>query len=379
MRPLRAARRARAAWLLFALCLLLPLAATADRSADVIAQAREASSDGRRDEGIALLEAHLATSPRDVDARLVYGLMLSWGARYDEARQELQQVLDQAPGYAEARVALMNVEWWSGRDAEARAHARAILSEEVGNPEARRVNERLTTRPWSVKTSYTLDWFDGDRDPWHENALSVGRETPYGSIILRSSHAERFDTSDELIELETYPSFRPGTYGYLAVGAGTRHELYPRWRLGTDLYQSLGWGFEASLGYRRLQFSDGTDIYVGTLTKYLGSWMLTGRVNYVPDGGSRDSTSYYAILRRYFGEAGTSYVGLSYGHGLSRAEVRNTGDLTQLDSDSLGLELDWALYGQLRLGLGVSSSREERAGADALWQHSFSTSLGVRF
>jgi len=57
-----------------------------------------------------LLEAHLAQAPEDVDARLLYGLVLSWEKRYDAARPVLQQVLTRAPEYTDARVALMNVE-----------------------------------------------------------------------------------------------------------------------------------------------------------------------------------------------------------------------------------------------------------------------------
>src|SRR5689334_8877694 len=78
---------------------------------DVIPRARAAASAGRRAEGIALLEQHLASSPRDVDARLVYGLILSWDGQYDRARTALSDVLAQAPDYLDARVALMNVEW----------------------------------------------------------------------------------------------------------------------------------------------------------------------------------------------------------------------------------------------------------------------------
>ena len=48
------------------------------------------------------------------------------------------------------------------------------------------------------------------------------RRTPVGSLILRGSHAERFRTDDQLIELEMYPRFRPGTYAYVAVGAGVQ-------------------------------------------------------------------------------------------------------------------------------------------------------------
>ena len=84
-------------------------------------RARAAAAEDRRADGIALLEQHLAASPRDVDARLVYGLILSWDGQYDRARTAFQDVLAQTPGYFDARLALMNVEWWSGRTDEARA------------------------------------------------------------------------------------------------------------------------------------------------------------------------------------------------------------------------------------------------------------------
>ena len=61
-----------------------------------------------------MLESHLANSPRDVDARLLYGVVLSWDGRYDDAGRELRRVLDQTPTYNDARVALANMAWWTG-------------------------------------------------------------------------------------------------------------------------------------------------------------------------------------------------------------------------------------------------------------------------
>jgi YaiO family outer membrane protein len=361
-------------------CLLLASVPAAADSEDVIARARAASSEGRRAEGLALLETHLAHTPRDVDARLVYGLLLSWDARYDDARRELERVLEQAPGYVDARVALMNVEWWSGRSDAARTQAREILASHTGHPQASLVEQRLgSERPWTATAGYTWDWFDGERAPWHETAFAIARETSQGSVILRGSHAERFRLSDQLVEIEAYPRFRAGTYAYVGLGVATKADLYPDYRLGVDLYQSLAWGFEASAGYRRLAFSDPVDIYAGSLTKYWRNWMLTGRVYHVPSGGGEDSTSYYGSVRRYFGETGTSFVGLTYGHGLSREEARNASDLIQLDSDSLRAELDIELMSRLRLTLAASSSRQERAAQGALWQHTFGSSLGVSF
>ena len=163
------------------------------------------------------------------------------------------------------------------------------------------------------------------------------------------------------------------------MGVATRADLYPVYRVGLDLYQSLVWGLEASAGYRRLGFDDAVDIYVGSLTKYYGNWMFTARVSHVPDEGPLDSTSYFGIVRRYFGEAGTSFVGLRYGHGLSREEIRNVADLVTLDSDSLTAEIDVELARRWRLALSTGFSRQERATRGELWQLTLGSSLGFRF
>jgi YaiO family outer membrane protein len=176
-----------------------------------------------------------------------------------------------------------------------------------------------------------------------------------------------------------YPRFRAGTYAYVGVGVATQADLYPTYRIGFDLYQSLPWAFEVSAGYRRLEFSNPTDIVVGSISKYLGNWMLTARVYHVPAPGGTDSTSYFGSVRRYFGEAGTSFVGLRYGHGLAREEVRNASDLVSLDSDSLTVQIDTELWRRFRLAFSTGFSHQERANRAALWQLTFGTSLGIRF
>ncbi len=138
---------------------LLFLAGSASAQDDLIARARAANSSGQRPQALAMLQGHLSSTPRDVDARLVYGLMLSWDGRYDEARSEFQRVLTQTPEYKDAQVALMNVEWWSGRTAEAAYLATQILTTDPGNPQARLMRERLDarTRPWNVSTDNSVD------------------------------------------------------------------------------------------------------------------------------------------------------------------------------------------------------------------------------
>lgn len=344
---------------------------------DVIARARAAS----RPAGITILETHLVTSPRDVDARLVYGLLLSWEGRYDEARRELTQVLAQAPNYLDAQVALMNVELWSDHRKEARVLVNAILSKDAGNTQARRAQQQLDakTRPWSAGVSTTRDTFSDDREPWLETAVTVGRETRAGSLLIRGSQAERFGRDDRQYEVEFYPRFRPGTSGFIEFGVGDTKSLYPTNRMSVDLYQDLGHGFEASGGYRRLQFTTTTHIFVGTLSKYAGNWMLTAKLLHVPDADLGSTQSYTAQARRYFGTEGTSFAGVAYSHGFSREEPRGSGDLLRLGADTFRAQLQADVSPMVRLSASLGHSRQERPAQSALGQNTLSAGITFRF
>ena len=345
---------------------------------DILSRARSAPT---RTDGIALLAAHLAEQPRDVDARLLYALMLSWDGSYDAARREFQRVLEQSPTYLDARVGLMNVEWWSGRKAAAREQVDLILQREPGHPQARLMRQRLdaANRPWEATTAFSVDHFNDGRRDWHEQQVSMSRKTAIGSVIGRARRAHRFSSTDQQFEVDFYPSLRPGTYGFVSVGVSPDHLLYPSVRYAFDLYQSVGHGFEVSGGYRRLEFTDATSIYVGTVTKYVGNWMLTGKVYRVPAPGILDSTSGHAVVRRYFGREGTSFVGFGYSQGLSREEVRGIGDLIALDSQTVRGQIDTLVTSRLRLQVEASSSRQERTSGRALWQTSVSSGFSVRF
>jgi YaiO family outer membrane protein len=364
----------------FALSLLLCCAlgvAPAMAQDTVIERARSAP----RAEGITILANHLATTPNDVDARLVYGLMLSWDGRYDEARRELTQVLTQAPGYLDAQVALMNVELWSDHRDAARTLVNAVLEKDAGNTQARRAQQLLDakTRPWSAGVGYTRDTFGEDRAPWDETSVTLGRETPAGSLLVRGSQADRFGLRDRQYELEFYPSIRPGTYGFVGIGAGDTKDLYPSHRVSVDLYQTLGHGFEASAGFRRLQFSTTTDIYVGTFSKYAGNWLLTGKVFHVPDSTLGSTQSYHAQARRCFGVEGTSFIGIGYSHGFSREEPRGSGDLLRLNADTVRGQLQADVSPFMRLSASFSYSRQQRSSQTALRQNTLGAGITFRF
>ena len=250
-----------------------------------------------------------------------------------------------------------------------------------GHVHARALKKRLDAvlRPWSLTLGYSGDRFSDSRTPWSEQAVSLSRQTTVGSVIGRVSRARRFGLSDRLFEIEAYPTLRPGTNAYVSFGVAEDDTLFPNYRMATDLYQSLGHGYEASVGFRRLGFTTTTDIYVATLTKYVGNWMLTAKAFTVPDfEGPEDSISYHGVARRYVRGDGESFVGVGYSRGYSREELADRAELLQLGADTFRANTE-ILIGRFIVAASGSTSRQERAGRSTLWQHSLGASLTVQF
>jgi hypothetical protein len=142
----------------------------------------------------------------------------------------------------DALAALVNVELWSNHPSRAEElarrrlrvtpydaarliqHARALfaldraregrkqlnraLAMEPANEDARRLQRSLgADLHWSATGTVTTERFNADRTPWCESSVQLGRETPAGPVIVR------------------------------------------------DLFQSVGGGFELSVGVRRMTFA----------------------------------------------------------------------------------------------------------------------------
>jgi YaiO family outer membrane protein len=379
-----------------------------------VAEARRLALDGRRAEAILLLDRYLQDSPGDTEARTLLGTVLSWERRYDEARRHLQQVLAERPGHGDALPALINVELWSGhperaealsreaasRDAppdfrvslgraralaalgrtdEARDLLGRIVRADAGQDEARRLLSTLAGSGlrWQLTTTHLHDRFGDDRTSWDEVQVALERRTAVGPFVVRAARAARFGLTDTQVEVDAYPQFRAGTYVYVNAGVAPAETLYPGYRVGFEVYQSLGRGFEASAGFRRLGFARATAIYGGTLTKYRGDWMVTGRLD-VARGAGSGAISAHATLRRFFGPTGRSHVSLRYGHGRTREDVRSIGD-TLLDADTVAGEVTTQVGGRLEWSAEAGVSAGERRPGVRLRQYSFRAGFGWRF
>ena len=384
---------------------------------DPVARARQLAYSGKehREEALAILKTHLEKEADDSDARVLYGLVLSWQGRYDEARVQLRQVLAGNPTHADALPALINVEFWSGhpenaeqltrdalaikpddiqllllraralrklnRNREARAVLDRVLALDNHNQNARQMRREITVSTLGKEflVSHTYDWFSDGRSGQHETTVSLKDSTPYGSVIGRINRADRFDTTDYQGEMDFYPHFRSGTYGYLNVGYSPRGSLYPSYRIGGDLYQSLPHGFEISGGYRRLAFTTGVDIYTFSLAKYFHNWLFTGRGFVVPGDPGASGTALFSA-RYFLGTEGLhDYVEIRYSHGASPALAQTTQDIEVLADSRYGVVFDKALGTRWAGTFSGNIGQSQRIGLSHLLQYEAQLGLYFRF
>jgi YaiO family outer membrane protein len=256
---------------------------------------------------------------------------------------------------------------------------RNILDMEPSNEEAlsldRTIKEEL--QQWSTSFSHTSDWFKGGIGAWNEYDVTLKRATYLGSVSATFSRADRFGLHSNFSEVTWYPRIRSGTYGYVGFGWSSDGTLFPYYRLGAEIFQTLPHGMEVSGGYRRFGFSSATDMYTGSLGKYYSNWLFTGRFFLTPDAlGATHSESITA--RRYFGDRG-DYIGLRVGTGPSPFDPRSSYDLQNLSASSGYIDMQktfgrhWVWTGLF--GVAVEE-RPYRVGVD---QFTLETTLNYRF
>ena len=379
---------------------------------DALAKARRIASAGDRPQAIAFLEEHLTSKADDADARTLLGIFLSWDGRYPEARAELRRVLETNPGYYDAVGALANIELWDGhadmalslansvlrrnaddvgmlmvkaraesalgRVREARDTVEQVLVVDIGNPEAQNFKRVLQDNAtlWAVGYGYTADWFSDGRAPWREQQVFIKRQAGFGSVTFTTWQADRYDLRDRQYELELYPSLRRGTYMYIDVAGSENQSLYPAYRAGAHLYQSLGGGFEASFGMTRLGFTDPVNIYIVSLSKYIGSWLLIGQVFITPNVVGTNA-SYHVAFRRYFTDK--DYIGLRYHHGAAKETMQTINDVTVLNADGVSADGMFVLGRRVGVSLRAAWENQQRVGQSDLKQYTSTVTLDFRF
>lgn len=156
--------------------------------------------------------------------------------------------------------------------------------------------------------------FRGSIDPWKLASISVGHHSPVGSAIGRLNYANRFSTSGTQLEADAYPRLNPTTYAYVNLGYSDA-KIFPSWRYGAEIFKSLPYAWEASLGFRELRFPHNpVTLFTGTVGKYFDNYWVSARP-FVRFKSTGNEASAGITARRYFADA-DHYVGMraSYGN-----------------------------------------------------------------
>jgi len=150
-----------------------------------------------------------------------------------------------------------------------------------------------------VGVLYEFEDYNDIRD-WSLLEIEWSHKYPFGSVIGRVNLARRFGEAAEQYEIDAYPKITRRTYAYLNVGFAA-DSFFPERRYGGELFWNLPKRFEASLGFRRLEFENSdVTLYTGSLGYYQGNYYYSFRpyVARKPNGTSRSG---HFLMRRWFG------------------------------------------------------------------------------
>ena len=151
--------------------------------------------------------------------------------------------------------------------------------------------------------------------------------------------SRRFSENGAQFEVDLYPKITKGLYAYANFGVSNSF-LYPDIRYGAELYKSLPKSFEASLGFRALQYSETTTIITGSVGWYTGNsyWSFRSYLTPSDSGSSMSGTLNY---RKYRKDA-HNYFSIDGGIGFSPEVYRftfenNENSIINLKSQKLNL------------------------------------------
>ncbi len=372
--------------------------------------ARNNAFDGQRelarDQCFSILDRY----PTYYDAAVLIGRTLAWDHLYDSARTILNGVIAVKKNYYDAFVALIDLETWDknyslaydycnqalnyyptkenllakkadlqfrlGQTAEAKRDIRELLDINPANEKAHELLKKFKRSNILNKISldYTFEYFD---NPWTRRwslfSLSYSRKTKIGSVIARIYAGDVVQDGEKLFEknhglqyeIESYPKISRLHYAFIAY-AYSSDKIFPRHRLGIEVYQKLPASLEMSLGIRFMQFSKSEGgaknlmIYTGSIGYYFRNFWLSFRP-YITPKNADVSQSYNLEFRSYF-RSRDQYLSATIGTGSSPDDpVNDVGDfdLYKLNKYKIKVSYQHLFFNRLIIDGSFSYQYEE--------------------
>ncbi len=339
-------------------------------------RARELALDGQYEQAREICNEILESYPHYHDVKVLKARTYSWEGEFVKSNDLLREVLKEEPGHKEALYALIDLQMWYSDYQEALKFLDIALANEPNNTHLlyRKalalketddelaavvlLNQILTLDPTYSDAKDLLDDIEITRlrnhigvgyrglhflqsptnaKPWHLVYAEYGRRTrPMGPVMLRANYAIRpdIDMTSLQIEVDAYPTVRPGTYLYLNAGYSQDRKLFPITRFGFELHQALPASWEVSGGFRILNFDETESLIItkdlliitGSLSKYYKKYYFSLRpyFSFSSAGDDPNSSSLFLTARRFF-SSNEHYLSLNVGRGFSADYDRLSG------------------------------------------------------
>jgi YaiO family outer membrane protein len=136
--------------------------------------------------------------------------------------------------------------------------------------------------------------------------------------------------------VDAYPHLSRRSYAYLNLGYSGA-SVFPAWRFGGEVYESLPHAIETSAGVRQLRFGGApVTLWTGSVGAYCGNYWFSLRP-FIRDKPTGSSASAGLTTRRYFADA-DNYVGASVSYGSTPGDELDVSEITRTSSRSAGIQ-----------------------------------------
>jgi YaiO family outer membrane protein len=372
----------------------------AENADDLFKKAQALAQDGKFKEAREICRAILKEYPTYHDVRVFQGRLYLWSKDYDIARDEFNRVILEQPDCYDAWSALIDTEFWTHNLDAALKHCgagleifpddenillkkirilieledyksasfsvRRLLTVNPSHREAKELFGRIqhSTQLFEFAQFYRLERIhrkDQSIKSWEFMTLELAVKPKFGTLISRFNHAcrqygkETF--SGTQFEIDAWPVFNETIYANFNAGYSA-NAIFPRYRLGGELYFNLPNAFELSGGFRYLDFSnERVYILTGTLGKYYKDYWFSLRPLIASDSKGL-STSGLLRIRRYK-EDRDNYLGFTAAFGIIPVNLYFREDIQRYASFRLGIEAKSSLFKSFLVKLQFRYEHEE--------------------
>lgn len=229
-----------------------------------------------------------------------------------------------------------------------------------------------SSAPWVATVAYEHDVLSGNRDNWEQVMGVAGRRFARGAAIFEIGRLARFGGTANFIGLDLYGHTWRDGYANARFVYSPEGGITAGRDLLSQVYQSVGRGFEASGLYRLRTYGD-LAVHAGgaQIGLYHGNWYHRSRTVFVPLEGELGVVQ--TVSSRRYGAVTHNFMELSLGAGRG-VEVIGVEHVVLTRTYSVSARVQWLILPGLGLSVNVGYSDDDfyrrmtlGAGVTAIW------------